>query len=128
MAPLLPSGSTRVCASFSNRVVTDVDSSQMCVCVCVRLGTVLCNIEQFGQYPLQVNGFNNLDECLEGAMVERDIESLHAEHSAPSGREVCSVRIFIVIQNKVYLEVCCDVFFFFLLFWGRDGSKSCRLC
>ncbi|XP_051903202.1 ubiquitin carboxyl-terminal hydrolase 28 isoform X1 [Hippocampus zosterae] len=50
-------------------------------------GTVLCNIEQFGQYPLQVNGFNNLDECLEGAMVERDIESLHAERSAPSGRE-----------------------------------------
>ncbi|XP_077402835.1 ubiquitin carboxyl-terminal hydrolase 28 isoform X2 [Vanacampus margaritifer] len=50
-------------------------------------GKVLCNIEQFGQYPLQVNGFNNLDECLEGAMVERDIESLHAEHSAPPGRE-----------------------------------------
>ncbi|KAF3840626.1 hypothetical protein F7725_006488 [Dissostichus mawsoni] len=31
-------------------------------------GKTLCNIEQFGQYPLQVNGFNNLDECLEGAM------------------------------------------------------------
>ncbi|XP_077448905.1 ubiquitin carboxyl-terminal hydrolase 28 [Stigmatopora argus] len=50
-------------------------------------GEILYNIEQFGQYPLQVNGFNNLDECLEGAMVERDIESLHAEHGAPSGRE-----------------------------------------
>ncbi|XP_061608028.1 ubiquitin carboxyl-terminal hydrolase 28 isoform X2 [Phyllopteryx taeniolatus] len=50
-------------------------------------GKVLYNIEQFGQYPLQVNGFNNLDECLEGAMVEREIESLLAEHSAPSGRE-----------------------------------------
>lgn len=51
-------------------------------------GKVLCNIEQFGQYPLQVNGFNNLDECLEGAMVEKEIESLHSEHSVTSGREV----------------------------------------
>ncbi|XP_054611538.1 ubiquitin carboxyl-terminal hydrolase 28 isoform X3 [Dunckerocampus dactyliophorus] len=50
-------------------------------------GKILCNIEQFGQYPLQVNGFNNLDECLEGAMVEREIESLHTDHSAPCGRE-----------------------------------------
>uniref|UniRef100_A0A8C2WJX5 Ubiquitin specific peptidase 28 n=1 Tax=Cyclopterus lumpus TaxID=8103 RepID=A0A8C2WJX5_CYCLU len=47
----------------------------------------LCNIEQFGQYPLQVNGFNNLDECLEGAMVEKEIESLHSDHSVTSGRE-----------------------------------------
>uniref|UniRef100_A0A3B4A0L9 Ubiquitin carboxyl-terminal hydrolase n=1 Tax=Periophthalmus magnuspinnatus TaxID=409849 RepID=A0A3B4A0L9_9GOBI len=47
----------------------------------------LCNIEQFGQYPLQVNGFNNLDECLEGAMVEREIESLHSDHCVTSGRE-----------------------------------------
>ncbi|XP_037323559.2 ubiquitin carboxyl-terminal hydrolase 28 isoform X1 [Pungitius pungitius] len=50
-------------------------------------GKTLCNIEQFGQYPLQVNGFNNLDECLEGAMVEREIESLHSEHSVTPGRE-----------------------------------------
>ncbi|KAI3373959.1 hypothetical protein L3Q82_022522 [Scortum barcoo] len=50
-------------------------------------GKTLCNIEQFGQYPLQVNGFNNLDECLEGAMVEREIESLHSDHSVTSGRE-----------------------------------------
>ncbi|KAK7925104.1 hypothetical protein WMY93_007414 [Mugilogobius chulae] len=47
----------------------------------------LCNIEQFGQYPLQVNGFNNLDECLEGAMVEKEIESLHSDHCVTSGRE-----------------------------------------
>uniref|UniRef100_A0A8C4EXE0 ubiquitinyl hydrolase 1 n=1 Tax=Dicentrarchus labrax TaxID=13489 RepID=A0A8C4EXE0_DICLA len=50
-------------------------------------GKTLCNIEQFGQYPLQVNGFNNLDECLEGAMVEKEIESLHSDHSVTSGRE-----------------------------------------
>lgn len=50
-------------------------------------GKTLCNIEQFGQYPLQVNGFNNLDECLEGAMVEKEIESLHSDHNITSGRE-----------------------------------------
>ncbi|KAM3922640.1 ubiquitin carboxyl-terminal hydrolase 28 isoform 2-T2 [Leptodactylus fuscus] len=33
------------------------------------------NVETFGQYPLQVNGFNNLNECLEGA--EGEIE--HSE-------------------------------------------------
>lgn len=48
----------------------------------------MCNIEQFGQYPLQVNGFNNLYECLEGAMVEKEIESLHSDHGIASGREV----------------------------------------
>ncbi|KAM9332124.1 ubiquitin carboxyl-terminal hydrolase 28 isoform 2-T2 [Pholidichthys leucotaenia] len=48
-------------------------------------GTTLCNIEQFGQYPLQVNGFSNLEECLEGAMVEKEIELLHSDHT--SGRE-----------------------------------------
>nr|DBA16254.1 TPA: hypothetical protein GDO54_003666 [Pyxicephalus adspersus] len=33
-------------------------------------------VETFGQYPLQVNGFHNLNECLEAAMLER-----HFEHS-----------------------------------------------
>ncbi|XP_037543742.1 ubiquitin carboxyl-terminal hydrolase 28 isoform X2 [Nematolebias whitei] len=50
-------------------------------------GKILYNIEQFGQYPLQVNGFNNLDECLEGAMVEKEIESLHSDQGVTSGRE-----------------------------------------
>ncbi|XP_023669384.1 ubiquitin carboxyl-terminal hydrolase 28 [Paramormyrops kingsleyae] len=50
-------------------------------------GKTVSNIEQFGQYPLQVNGFNNLDECLEGAMVEGEIESLYSDRTTPSGRE-----------------------------------------
>uniref|UniRef100_A0A8C6T720 Ubiquitin carboxyl-terminal hydrolase 25 n=1 Tax=Neogobius melanostomus TaxID=47308 RepID=A0A8C6T720_9GOBI len=46
------------------------------------------NTETFGQYPLQVNGFKDLHECLEAAMVEGEIESLHsAENSARSGQE-----------------------------------------
>ncbi|XP_061754141.1 ubiquitin carboxyl-terminal hydrolase 25 isoform X1 [Nerophis ophidion] len=46
------------------------------------------NTELFGQYPLQVNGFKDLHECLEAAMIEGEIESLHsAENSAKSGQE-----------------------------------------
>ncbi|XP_054612118.1 ubiquitin carboxyl-terminal hydrolase 25 isoform X1 [Dunckerocampus dactyliophorus] len=46
------------------------------------------NTELFGQYPLQVNGFKDLHECLEAAMIEGEIESLHsAENSARSGQE-----------------------------------------
>uniref|UniRef100_A0A673K7M3 ubiquitinyl hydrolase 1 n=1 Tax=Sinocyclocheilus rhinocerous TaxID=307959 RepID=A0A673K7M3_9TELE len=48
---------------------------------------IVSNIEQFGQYPLQVNGFNNLDECLEGAMVEGEIELLHSDQTMSSGQE-----------------------------------------
>lgn len=40
----------------------------------------------FGQYPLQVNGFKDLHECLEAAMSEGEIES--AETCARSGQEV----------------------------------------
>ncbi|XP_069641432.1 ubiquitin carboxyl-terminal hydrolase 25 isoform X3 [Haliaeetus albicilla] len=45
------------------------------------------NTEMFGQYPLQVNGFKDLHECLEAAMIEGEIESLHSENSAKSGQE-----------------------------------------
>nr|XP_020477766.1 ubiquitin carboxyl-terminal hydrolase 25 isoform X3 [Monopterus albus] len=46
------------------------------------------NTEMFGQYPLQVNGFKDLHECLEAAMIEGEIESLHsAENTARSGQE-----------------------------------------
>ncbi|KAJ8414630.1 hypothetical protein AAFF_G00038320 [Aldrovandia affinis] len=45
------------------------------------------NTEMFGQYPLQVNGFKNLHECLEAATIEGEIESLHAENSGKSGQE-----------------------------------------
>ncbi|XP_062867188.1 ubiquitin carboxyl-terminal hydrolase 28 [Trichomycterus rosablanca] len=53
----------------------------------VQGGKTLSTIEQFGQYPLQVNGFNNLDECLEGAMVAAEIESLHSDQTVSSGQE-----------------------------------------
>ncbi|KAG8538080.1 hypothetical protein GDO81_023332, partial [Engystomops pustulosus] len=46
------------------------------------------NTEMFGQYPLQVNGFKDLHECLEAAMIEGEIESLHSENCSKSGQEV----------------------------------------
>ncbi|PNI40604.1 USP28 isoform 13 [Pan troglodytes] len=51
------------------------------------LGKPFCNNETFGQYPLQVNGYRNLDECLEGAMVEGDVELLPSDHSVKYGQE-----------------------------------------
>ncbi|XP_058517733.1 ubiquitin carboxyl-terminal hydrolase 25 isoform X4 [Ochotona princeps] len=45
------------------------------------------NTEMFGQYPLQVNGFKDLHECLEAAMIEGEIESSHSENSGKSGQE-----------------------------------------
>ncbi|XP_067910164.1 ubiquitin carboxyl-terminal hydrolase 28 isoform X1 [Heterodontus francisci] len=50
-------------------------------------GKMFSNIETFGQYPLQVNGFNDLHECLEGAMVVGEIETLHSDPSVTSGQE-----------------------------------------
>lgn len=69
---------------------------------CLGLGKILYNIEQFGQYPLQVNGFNNLDECLEGAMVEKEIESLHSDQGVTSGREVSS-------SERLQKIMCCQL-------------------
>ncbi|KAH0623355.1 hypothetical protein JD844_031597 [Phrynosoma platyrhinos] len=42
-------------------------------------GKTFSKIETFGQYPLQVNGYKNLDECLEGAMVEKETEALSTD-------------------------------------------------
>lgn len=68
--------------------------SQLSVLICAFCphcppGKKFENTEMFGQYPLQVNGFKDLHECLEAAMIEGEIESLHsAENSARSGQEV----------------------------------------
>uniref|UniRef100_A0A8C6J541 ubiquitinyl hydrolase 1 n=1 Tax=Melopsittacus undulatus TaxID=13146 RepID=A0A8C6J541_MELUD len=37
-------------------------------------GINFSKIETFGQYPLQVNGYRDLNECLEGAMVEGEMQ------------------------------------------------------
>uniref|UniRef100_A0A2K5PDL7 Ubiquitin carboxyl-terminal hydrolase n=1 Tax=Cebus imitator TaxID=2715852 RepID=A0A2K5PDL7_CEBIM len=64
------------------------DTFQLAVTVNrVREGKPFCNNEIFGQYPLQVNGYRNLEECLEGAMVEGDVELLPSDHLVKYGQE-----------------------------------------
>ncbi|NXM74534.1 UBP28 hydrolase, partial [Serilophus lunatus] len=53
----------------------------------VHEGNTFSKIETFGQYPLQVNGYQNLNECLEGAMVEGEMEEATASHSVNYGQE-----------------------------------------
>ncbi|XP_069080485.1 ubiquitin carboxyl-terminal hydrolase 28 isoform X2 [Pleurodeles waltl] len=45
----------------------------------IRDGKTFSNIETFGQYPLQVNGYRNLGECLEGAMMEGEVDTSQPE-------------------------------------------------
>ncbi|XP_039352366.1 ubiquitin carboxyl-terminal hydrolase 28 isoform X6 [Mauremys reevesii] len=53
----------------------------------VHEGKTFSKIETFGQYPLQVNGYRNLNECLEGAMIEGEIEPLPSDQSVKYGQE-----------------------------------------
>ncbi|NXP02573.1 UBP28 hydrolase, partial [Thinocorus orbignyianus] len=45
-------------------------------------GNTFSKLETFGQYPLQVNGYRNLSECLEGAMVEGEMDGAAAQSVA----------------------------------------------
>uniref|UniRef100_A0A8B9TP44 ubiquitinyl hydrolase 1 n=1 Tax=Anas platyrhynchos TaxID=8839 RepID=A0A8B9TP44_ANAPL len=53
----------------------------------VHEGNTFSKIETFGQYPLQVNGYRNLNECLEGAMVEGEMDEETATQSVKYGQE-----------------------------------------
>ncbi|NXS56162.1 UBP28 hydrolase, partial [Brachypteracias leptosomus] len=53
----------------------------------VHEGNTFSKIETFGQYPLQVNGYRNLNECLEGAMVESEMDEATASNSVKYGQE-----------------------------------------
>ncbi|NWZ71229.1 UBP28 hydrolase, partial [Acrocephalus arundinaceus] len=53
----------------------------------VHEGNTFSKIETFGQYPLQVNGYHNLNECLEGAMVEGEMDEATASQSVKYGQE-----------------------------------------
>ncbi|XP_040390214.1 ubiquitin carboxyl-terminal hydrolase 28 isoform X6 [Cygnus olor] len=53
----------------------------------VHEGNTFSKIETFGQYPLQVNGYRNLNECLEGAMVEGEMDEETATQPVKYGQE-----------------------------------------
>lgn len=84
--------------------------------VCFSTGKKFENTEMFGQYPLQVNGFKDLHECLEAAMIEGEIESLHsAENSARSGQEVSAKGGWQLNQS--------GNFFFLILMWNVSHAN-----
>lgn len=70
------------------RVLQEPPVTCLVLSICHSTGKKFENSEMFGQYPLQVNGFKDLHECLEAAMNEGEIESLSAENSTRSGQEV----------------------------------------
>ncbi|XP_010183204.1 PREDICTED: ubiquitin carboxyl-terminal hydrolase 28, partial [Mesitornis unicolor] len=51
----------------------------------VHEGNTFSKIETFGQYPLRVNDYHNLSECLEGAMVEGEVDAAAASRSVEYG-------------------------------------------
>ncbi|NWV87445.1 UBP28 hydrolase, partial [Machaerirhynchus nigripectus] len=53
----------------------------------VHEGNTFSKIETFGQYPLQVNDYRNLNECLEGAMVEGEMDEATTSQSVKYGQE-----------------------------------------
>ncbi|NWS47789.1 UBP28 hydrolase, partial [Probosciger aterrimus] len=53
----------------------------------VHEGNTFSKIETFGQYPLQVNGYRNLNECLEGAMVEGEMQEATTSRSGKYRQE-----------------------------------------
>ena len=52
------------------------------------------NQETFGQFPLQVNGFLDIHESLEGATAQGEIEAVSSDVTQKSGQEV---RFLVVI-------------------------------
>ncbi|XP_062464511.1 ubiquitin carboxyl-terminal hydrolase 28 isoform X3 [Pezoporus occidentalis] len=53
----------------------------------VHEGNAFSKIETFGQYPLQVNGYRDLNECLEGAMVEGEMQEAATSQSGKYRQE-----------------------------------------
>ena len=51
-------------------------------------GKGFSNEENFGQFPLQVNGFRDIHESLEAAMAHKEIETISSEATQKSGQEV----------------------------------------
>ncbi|XP_016852170.1 ubiquitin carboxyl-terminal hydrolase 28 isoform X3 [Anolis carolinensis] len=50
-------------------------------------GKAFSKIETFGQYPLQVNGYKDLQECLEGAILEKETEASSSSQSVQYRQE-----------------------------------------
>lgn len=62
-------------------------SLHMCS-ICFTVGKTFSKKETFGAFPLQVQGYGDLHDSLEGAMAQVEIEPVGPEGSQKSGQEV----------------------------------------
>ena len=72
------------------QVIQDLEYKILNVCV---PGKGFSNEENFGQFPLQVNGFRDIHESLEAAMAHKEIETISSEATQKSGQEVKMLRV-----------------------------------
>lgn len=56
--------------------------------LCIFVGKRFSNEENFGQFPLQVNGFRDIHESLEAATAQGEIETINRDATQKSGQEV----------------------------------------
>lgn len=56
-------------------------------------GKGFSNEENFGQFPLQVNGFRDIHESLEAAMAHKEIETISSEATQKSGQELWFTKL-----------------------------------
>eukprot|EP00058_Branchiostoma_floridae_P024809 XP_002610299.1 hypothetical protein BRAFLDRAFT_126861 [Branchiostoma floridae] len=68
-------------------------------------GKMFTNQQTVGQYTLQVNGFKDLHESLEGATAQGEIETGHEEGSTKSGQEVDSRKAFSCVLSFIYTNI-----------------------
>lgn len=59
----------------------------------VNEGKGFSNEENFGQFPLQVNGFRDIHESLEAAMAHKEIETISSEATQKSGQELWFTKL-----------------------------------
>ena len=67
-------------------------------------GKGFSNEENFGQFPLQVNGFRDIHESLEAAMAHKEIETISSEATQKSGQEVCIVYTNSIVRTLIKLR------------------------
>ena len=61
-------------------------------------GKTFSNTAPFGAYPLQVQGYTNLHDSLEGSMAREEIETSDSDVNQQSGQEVSFHNIFTSIS------------------------------
>lgn len=64
------------------------------------VGKGFSNEENFGQFPLQVNGFRDVHESLEAATALGAIETVSNDTTQKSGQEVCHNMIPLQVSFK----------------------------